>query len=234
MISFTKERVELTNMLNADEKEWALIAGAAAFAGYGAIRSNEHEKLLRLMNVDEGDRYTPYRQDMAMWMRVLAGKDQVKPHPRADEAARRAEEMFGTTNSLSLAGFIDTNGKFLSFSYQGYMRDIDHREIHFIFDDMGIPYDNEMWKALVLFMDMGNIRLLGNGSFDLSACPNERQWGPLNRYMNYFGKELYVDLSARESGLHIATMEYPVYGTWSVKDDLIRFFKTGQLPENII
>lgn len=236
MISFKEgNRVELTNMPDTGIQEWDLIAGAAALAGYGIISGKDREqKLLRLFDTADDIVYTPYKEEMAEWIRILSGKEQVKIHPRADEAARKAEKAFGTTDRMPLAGYIDTNGKFLRFSYQGYMRDMDHREIRDVFDDMALSYGDSNSKALILFMDMGNIRLYGNGGADISTCPNERQWAPLKRYLNYFGKVSYVDLSARKNGLHIATLEYPAYGTWSLKDDITRFFRTGLLPENTV
>ena len=157
MISFKEgNRVELTNMPDAGIQEWDLIAGAAALAGYGIISGTDREqKLLRLFDTADDIVYTPYKEEMAEWIRILSGKEQVKIHPRADEAARKAEKAFGTTDRMPLAGYIDTNGKFLRFSYQGYMRDMDHREIRDVFDDMALSYGDSNSKALTGSMETG-------------------------------------------------------------------------------
>ena len=85
--------------------------------------------------------------------------------------SRKAVKKFHTTTRLNKASYLLTTGSMLDFSDgQGY-RVQDHREIS---DILNLPDYAEYSTGMILFMNMGNIRLQTYG-IDIAAMPTERQ-----------------------------------------------------------
>lgn len=91
---------------------------------------------------------------------------------------------------LQFAGYLTTDGTFLNFSYDGHMRDIDHRDIYDAIERFITPEKQSEYNAAMdFFMNCGNIRLTNNG-IDLICEPTEQQ---VDKLYDYF-----EDLRTRE------------------------------------
>ena len=231
MIVFKKDRTVWLDTAsgNDDPDMWAAIYKAAVHTGY-RMRSVEDTRDV-YMHLAEGTKTGSYRfnNDMARALRRIYGYEKEKGDALVQEAADAAERYFGVTYNMSLAGYLDTNGRFLCLSGDGLTRDRDHREINAVLETLGIDCGGGYSDGLIAFMDMGNIRL-GIRGVDISVLPNERQWPKLMRYLARAGHTVYVDLSAKESGARIATLEFSGMDKELVRGCLEEFFNTGNIP----
>lgn len=94
----------------------------------------------------------------------------IKNHPHCIE--ERAKKYYGTTNIFEFAGYILPNGEMLNFSYGGYQRDEDHRNIGCFFSKA------QGWVSMVKFMRRGNIRVCCSSSgfhFEFIRKPTREQ-----------------------------------------------------------
>ena len=130
---------------------------------------------------------------------------------------QKAKEYFGTTTVPSLAGYLLTDGDMLLFSYEGYKRDMDHREISNVIS----TDDDDSTQAMYQFINYGNIRLQHNG-FSLSRRPTRDQKQILYQ-MIYRQPELYVDIT-NTKGHVVKHMEYEYAFPGFVLGDIEAYF----------
>ena len=142
----------------------------------------------------------------------------------------KAVKKFHTTTRLDKASYLLTTGSMLDFSDgQGY-RVQDHREIS---DILNLPDYAEYSAGMILFMNMGNIRLQTYG-IDIAAMPTERQISALRGIISEIMRNedaFCVDFSTNKGNTD-GSVEYPK-GTSSSRiiSDIRKYFETGELPE---
>ncbi len=143
---------------------------------------------------------------------------------------QKAIRKFHTTPYLNRASYLLTTGSMLDFSDgQGY-RVQDHREISEI---LNLPDYAEYSTGMIMFMNMGNIRLQTYG-IDIAAMPNDKQVsalrGIIQNVMNEYD-EFVVDFS-KSNGNSDGSITYP-QGISSARiiSDIKKYFETGVLPE---
>lgn len=142
----------------------------------------------------------------------------------------KAVKKFHTTTRLNKASYLLTTGSMLDFSDgQGY-RVQDHREIS---DILNLPDYAEYSTGMILFMNMGNIRLQTYG-IDIAAMPTERQFTALRGIISEIMRNedaFCVDFSTKKGNTD-GSVEYPK-GTSSSRiiSDIRKYFETGTLPE---
>ena len=142
----------------------------------------------------------------------------------------KAVRRFHTTSRLNCAAYLLTTGSMLDFSEgQGY-RVQDHREIADVLD---LPDYAQYSDGMIIFMNMGNIRLQTYG-IDISAMPNSKQIsalrGIIQRVMSEYD-EFIVDFSTK-SGYSDGSITYPKnIASSRIIFDIQSYFETGKLPE---
>ena len=142
----------------------------------------------------------------------------------------KAVKKFHTTMRLDKASYLLTTGSMLDFSDgQGY-RVQDHREIS---DILNLPDYAEYSTGMILFMNMGNIRLQTYG-IDIAAMPTEQQFTALRGIISEIMRNedaFCVDFSTKKGNTD-GSVEYPK-GTSSSRiiSDIRKYFETGALPE---
>ena len=142
----------------------------------------------------------------------------------------KAVRRFRTTTRLNCAAYLLTTGSMLDFSEgQGY-RVQDHREIADILD---LPDYAQYSDGMIIFMNMGNIRLQTYG-IDISAMPNSKQIsalrGIIQRVMSEYD-EFIVDFSTK-NGYSDGSITYPKnIASSRIILDIQTYFETGKLPE---
>lgn len=154
--------------------------------------------------------------------------EKISPAQR-DKINRKAVDYFGETNRLSLAGYILTDGTLLKMSYDGYQRDIDHREIKDVLDY--VDTSNDISAAMIEFINYGNIRLLDRG-FEISQPPTEAQRKIISQYIRKVRNSdytyLYVDIS-NDEGRVVHTSEYDFPSISEVFSDIEKYFDSISL-----
>ncbi len=138
------------------------------------------------------------------------------------EANRKAKEHFGLTENSDFAGYILTDGDMLCFSYEGYKRDIDHRDIADAIDPEYEIFDDKT-DAMIRFIDYGNIRLKSIG-FELIKKPTSAQKRELGYFINTT-PDLFVDI-ANSEGKVVKTLEYHYVSPAQVFADIEEYFKS--------
>lgn len=84
----------------------------------------------------------------------------------------KARKYYGETDIFEFAGYLLPDGTMLNFSYEGYQRDEDHRNIGQFFRKA------DGWFAIVAFLRRGNIRVSCNSNgyrFEYIQEPTEKQ-----------------------------------------------------------
>lgn len=130
---------------------------------------------------------------------------------------QRAKKLFGVTNDYELAGYLLLDGEMLNFSYDNYMRDMDHRDIKEALTEYGDGYSD----ALIQFVNYGNIRLMQTG-FELSKRPTQKQRRMLAGFIRK-SPELYVDIS-NTRGQVVKEFGYQVASPNDVLNDIDSYF----------
>ena len=128
-----------------------------------------------------------------------------------------AKKVFGVTDDLKFAGYILLDGDMLNFSYEGYMRDIDHRDIKDAMDEYGDEYDD----AMIQFINYGNIRLNFAG-FELCKKPTLKQRRTLAEFIRK-NPEMHVDIANTE-GYVIKKFSYQMAYPSDVLKDIDDYF----------
>ena len=208
------------NELNAalsEYKKWQEESGyKAAYDAY-----NDLEKQLRDLRSREE------QIESALSKQLLARK-----YTEEEKAAyaTKAARKFRTTSRLSLAGYLTTNGSMLDFSQRQGYRVQDHRAISEILD---LPEYAGYSDGMILFMNMGNIRLQTYG-IDIAAMPNAKQITVLRSIIPEVMREndeFIVDFSTKQ-GYTDGSITYPRgIATARIISDIKSYFETGVLPE---
>ena len=202
-------KVILTKPYELTIDDWKLIMTRFNRLGYGLENVDQaieiYEKLVR-EGQNSGCRGYQLQPDQAEAVLRLFSKepDELKVCIIAEEvkhaALVEAKRYFNKGHDdfpLQFAGYLTTDGTFLNFSSEGYMRDIDHRDIYDAIENFIAPEKrNEYNAAMDFFMNCGNIRLTNNG-VDLICEPTEQQMDKLYDYLD--------DLKTRE---RLITVDY--------------------------
>ena len=131
-----------------------------------------------------------------------------------------AKQIFGTTTDFDCAGYIVPDGDMLDFSEGQFIRTLDHRSIHQVFD--GEEFATAT-APLIQFMNEGSIRISCNG-FDLSVPPTNAQAKQLARFIRQKG-QIYMDISNIQ-GKEIYSRYYDHTHPADVLNDIEQFFTT--------
>lgn len=153
----------------------------------------------------------------------------------AEYFRKQAVKEFGYTPFFYDAGYIVPNGKMLNFSGEKGRhfgtRGEDHRGI-------GRIYENTQGsKAMVRFMNDGNIRIMGETpGIDISAKvkPTNEQYALIRKFVRESANKEYfaVDISD-EQGINIGTYDYEGrINAERVVNDIKYFFENGKIRES--
>ncbi len=164
------------------------------------------------------DRGYPLQPDQSIAVKEVFNKSHSKPKntKTAEKDTAKAIKHFGLTENWKLAGYLLTDGQMLNFSYDGYMRDMDHRDIKDV-----ITHDGTYNGALIKFVNYGHIRVMQTG-FELSKQPTEKQRKTLSRCINRL-EDLYVDISNNDGHI-VKHMEYHLALPSEVLRDIDGYF----------
>ena len=106
-----------------------------------------------------------------------------------------AKKEFGTTSSISLAGYLLTDGTMLNFSKGGYQRDYDHRQISGIGEGEAIK--EQYTLGMYEFMkETKAIRVNAHSEslgLHIMSPPTIEQLSIINKNLKYF-PEFYIDI----------------------------------------
>lgn len=181
------------------------------------------------------DRHTFLNEDQSIEILKVFGKEQKDDsisetisETKIKEYNQKAKEHFGTTQRLSLAGYILTDGTLLKLSYDNWIRDIDHREIKDVLD---VDTSNDASAAMVYFINCGNIRLM-EGCFEISRPLTDKQKPVvaqvIKKARNSDYQYMYVDI-ANEIGQIVKTFEYKFPSVSQVFSDINNYFKSIEI-----
>lgn len=137
---------------------------------------------------------------------------------------------------LQFAGYLTTDGTFLNFSYDGHMRDIDHRDIYDAIERFITPEKQSEYNAAMdFFMNCGNIRLTNNG-IDLICEPTEQQVDKLYDYFEDLRtreRVIAVDYS-NEDGHCVGSTNYDMayIPVSTIIRDIKGYFKDYMIPKD--
>lgn len=169
----------------------------------------------------------PDQLETAKW---VLGKTPPPPKFVPDyELEIRAVAHFGITPYFDLVGYITPSGDKLNFSRERIQRDIDHREVQSLFDDLTGA------DALKEFMHRGNIRV-NTAGISMIHPPTEQQWRAIASFMHQNKQTkahcFYVDLLSPSGTTLVASKEYNAFMPFNtVRDEIELFFETGYMPE---
>lgn len=209
--------------------EWQKIAGAFNMLGY---RFESGDKLRRFFIQWPEEMDAPLNPDQQETIeRLFFGKKTNNKAwaKEATEIERKAIDTYGWTTRADHCGYITRSGIMLNFSHEGYQRDMDHREVNELFDDLVEPDIGGNTAGLIRFMNLGNIRCTNCG-ISLSVKPTQAQIRALTAFCSHCQENLYLDISA-PSGRTIQSKTYawPVRAHDVIKD-IKAVFDTGFLP----
>lgn len=138
-----------------------------------------------------------------------------------------AKKYFGTTYNFKLGLYLNTDGTIIDGSGKmlgssGTSRSVDHREIADIFED-GIEGN----EAMNTYMNEGNIRLKPEApGFELIKEPTKVQYEMLERLINTYKEEYYIDICNTE-GYVVESFIYE-YPTSQTIKDIKNYFSTRE------
>lgn len=206
--------------------------GCVKFTDTAGISHDMWELLLRRINhigynfpdtdflKEYFDRHTFLQPDQSKEVLIVFGQmheEKLYSPKQIKKDNQKAKEYFGITTVPALAGYLLTDGDMLLFSYEGYKRDMDHREISNVIS----TDDDDSTRAMYQFINYGNIRLQHNG-FSLSRRPTRDQKQILHQ-MIYRQPELYVDITNNE-GCVVKEMKYEYAYPGFVLGDIEAYF----------
>ena len=205
--------IRFTDTKGIDFKTWTLLLNRINWLGY-AIPDEDSVKMYF-------DRGTFLNLDQSIEVLKVFGELH-EPEIYSPAAIERdnqiAKEHFGLTGSFKLAGYLLIDGDLLKFSYDGYIRNIDHREIAC---PLHIDTDDDTSAGLIQFINYGNIRLLGRG-FELCKPPTPAQRRRLASFIRNTA-DLYVDI-ANYMGTVVKSFYYPLASPSEVFCDIDNYF----------
>ena len=149
---------------------------------------------------------------------------------------KQAVKEFGYTTSMKEAGYLLPNGKMLNFSgekgrHYGY-RAQDHRAIGSIFASSEYTQS----KAMVHFMEMGNIRMMPESpGLDISTAaePTTEQYNMIRKMATQFADEEYFNVDLTDAnGNTIGSLEYEGrINPARIVNDIKKYFQTGEIAD---
>lgn len=145
-----------------------------------------------------------------------------------NNANQKAKKYFGTTDRLSVAGYLLTDGDLLNFSYDDINRGIDHRDIKDVLEDIDTSETNA--AAMIEFMNYGNIRLMSYG-FDTTKRPTSKQ-RPLiaafTKRLAKLGSDMQIDISNTNGDIVKSfSYEFPMYS--EIMTDIDNYFDSIEI-----
>lgn len=134
-MNFIRERnkIKFTDTSGISRDTWTLLLNRINYLGYDL----EDEDMLKAYF----DRGHFLNEDQSLEVLKVFGEfhdESSVSEEEIKEYTKRAIKSFGLTNRLDLAGYLLTDGNLLKLSYNDYIRDIDHRDISEIFEDLDI------------------------------------------------------------------------------------------------
>ena len=133
------------------------------------------------------------------------------------EDTAKIKNIFGTTYNEKIAGYLLIDGTMLRMSYDGYMRNIDHREVSQVIDAESTT------DAMIQFINYGNIRMITDG-FELSKVPNKAQINTMSRIIHKYDC-VKIDIS-NQTGQVIKTFDYTIPILAYIINDITEYFKS--------
>ena len=169
---------------------WCKFAANLSYLGYG-LDSNQTKEYF--------DRHEWLNEDQSdIILKILNGENTLPgiSEKDIDEINDKVIAYFGETNNMRLAGYILTDGRLVRMSYDGYTRNIDHRQVRDILEDED-DMSQSATHAMMEFMNYGNIRLT-SGGIDMCRLPTEKQFSQILKHINFVKRNTgsyYVDIS---------------------------------------
>ena len=225
-MNFIKEnnKIKFTDTSDIPFNTWTKLLNRINYLGYDI----EDENTLK----EYFDRGTFLNEDQSIEVLKVFGELQEDESISKDEIekyTKRAVDSFGLTERISLAGYLLSDGRLLKLSYDGYQRDIDHREIRPIFEDLDIGDEHN--APMDRFMNYGHIRLVTQG-IDLIKQPTARQRRVIAEIIRKCCNSDYtyfcVDISNSE-GRKIKSLEYEYPTISNVMSDIDNYFEAIKL-----
>lgn len=241
------DKVILTKPYKLTEDDWGLVMTRFNRLGYSLENVDQTIEVCERL-VNEGKKYGLgyiLQPDQAEAVLRLLGKepDELKVCVISEDvkhatlvAAKRYFNKGRNDFPLQLAGYLTTDGTFLNFSYDGHMRDIDHRDIYDAIEHFIAPEKQSEYNAAMdFFMNCGNIRLTNNG-IDLICEPNEQQVDKLYDYFEDLRtreRVIAVDYS-NEDGHCVGSTSYDMTNipVSTIIRDIKGYFKDYTIPED--
>lgn len=203
-----------------DHATWTKILNRINYLGYDMPDENSVK--------DYFDRHTWLNEDQSIEVLRIFNHEhtntELYPKQQIEKHNRMAIEMFGRTSNLSLAGYILTDGSLLKFSYDGYDRNLDHREI-----DNVLQLDTDSrTDSMIQFINYGNIRVT-SGFLELSCLPTDKQWPMIAAYIRRARQQQYTCMAidiANHNGTVVKTFAYEFPQLATVMEDVKNYFKS--------
>lgn len=220
-MEFVKEqnKIRFTDTSNINYNLWLLMLNRINHLGYGIPNVD--------MLKEYFDRHTFLNEDQSIEVLKVLNEEHDYPQISDEKIAdynQKVKNRFGVTTDLNLAGYILTDGSMICLSYDGYMRDIDHRDIKEVMD---IDTSDDPSAAMIAFISYGNIRV-NNRCLEISKLPTHRQKEVIAKFINKARTSDYtyfaIDI-ANNSGFVVKTLEYdyPLFG--QVMSDIEAYFE---------
>lgn len=138
----------------------------------------------------------PLQEDISLAVLSVLGRRQFfRPYTdkRKEYYRQCALKAYRPTHEWRLAGYILSDGTMLNFSYDGYIRTEDHREVKSFVRKPRMIDDNSFNNcAMIEFINCGNIRVSSDG-FEVSSRLTYDQKDTIRKYMPCDGYH-YVDI----------------------------------------
>ena len=218
------DQIKFLNTDGISYETWLKLYNRINYLGYGLPSVNSLKEYF--------DRHIYLTEDQSMEvLKILFNEfKQENSYSKAEinKYNQKAKEKFGTTNDPKLAGYILTDGTLLRMSYDGYQRNIDHREIK---DVLNINNSNSTSDAMIQFINFGNIRL-NERNFEISQPPNDMQkpWiaAIIHKARNSDYQYMSIDI-ANNKGTIVKTFEYEFPSLIQIFRDIDDYFESIRL-----
>lgn len=112
----------------------------------------------------------------------------------------KAKEQWGTTTVPQFCTYLLKDGSMLNGSYEGFQRDIDHREINqFLYHKPDSKNLGSSYPYIYRFMKRGNIRMSCNEetiAFEFWKTPTREQWLIIKNLLkeaDELGLDIYIE-----------------------------------------
>lgn len=213
-------RIRFTDTGGISYNTWLKLLARINYLGYGL----PHVDFLK----EYFDRHTFLNEDQSIEVLKVFGeeqKDDSISEVKIQEYIDKAKKHFGTTERLSLAGYILTDGTLLKLSYDNWIRDIDHREIRDVLD---VDTSDDASAAMICFINYGNVRLMDR-CFELSQPLTTKQRPVIAQVIRKARNSDYTYMSvdiANKTGQVVKTFEYDFPSISQVFSDIDSYFES--------